>query len=280
MPRSRGVADRHHSPVSAVTPDFIGIGAQKAGTTWLYANLKAHPEIWFPPFKEVHYFDRIHLGTGVQLSTRRAQSLLKRAMAEGRANESRISYLRAIAMHPIDDDWYRLIYAERTRKKGDITPNYCAIGRSGIEHLKRLCPDAKIIYMIRDPLDRALSSLRMSIKRGGLESDLLKTVNTSLFAARGDYRSHVPLWDEMMGDRILYIPFGHLKTAPQDVLSTVESFIGVKPYSGYPNVTETVHSGRDTKIAPEMVDSLKELVAPQYPFLLKRFGEDFLAATK
>ena len=39
------------------TPDFIGIGAQKAGTTWLHRNLQAHPEIWMPTEKELHYFD-------------------------------------------------------------------------------------------------------------------------------------------------------------------------------------------------------------------------------
>ena len=39
-------------------PDFIGIGAQKAGTTWLDRNLRAHPQIWMPERKELHYFDR------------------------------------------------------------------------------------------------------------------------------------------------------------------------------------------------------------------------------
>ena len=38
-------------------PDFIGIGAQKAGTTWLHHNLQAHPGIWMPKEKELHYFD-------------------------------------------------------------------------------------------------------------------------------------------------------------------------------------------------------------------------------
>ena len=42
-------------------PDFLGIGAQKAGTTWLGRNLQAHPEVWMPRVKEVHYFDeKIH----------------------------------------------------------------------------------------------------------------------------------------------------------------------------------------------------------------------------
>lgn len=39
-------------------PDFICIGAQKAGTTWLYVTLGRRPEIWFPPFKEFHFLIR------------------------------------------------------------------------------------------------------------------------------------------------------------------------------------------------------------------------------
>ena len=40
-------------------PDFICIGAQKAGTTWLYENLNGHPDVWMPPVKEFHYFNRV-----------------------------------------------------------------------------------------------------------------------------------------------------------------------------------------------------------------------------
>jgi len=40
-----------------VYPDFVGIGAQKAGTTWLGHNLQLHPEIWMPGIKELHYFN-------------------------------------------------------------------------------------------------------------------------------------------------------------------------------------------------------------------------------
>src|SRR5204862_8294166 len=37
---------------------FLGIGAQKAGTTWLYEMLRLTPEVWMPPVKELHYFSR------------------------------------------------------------------------------------------------------------------------------------------------------------------------------------------------------------------------------
>ena len=40
-------------------PGFVCIGAQKGGTTWLYENLNSHPEVWMPPIKEIHYFNRL-----------------------------------------------------------------------------------------------------------------------------------------------------------------------------------------------------------------------------
>ena len=50
------------------TPSFLGIGTARAGTTWLHANLRRHPEIWLPPLKELHYFDLQRPGAGVSRS--------------------------------------------------------------------------------------------------------------------------------------------------------------------------------------------------------------------
>jgi len=52
-------------------PDFLGIGAQKSGTTWLYQNLAAHPQIWMPPVKELHYLDHKPKPLPVRLVSRK-----------------------------------------------------------------------------------------------------------------------------------------------------------------------------------------------------------------
>ncbi|TVQ38230.1 MAG: hypothetical protein EA384_09570 [Spirochaetaceae bacterium] len=39
-------------------PDFLGIGTTRGGSSWLYRVLSRHPDVWMPPVKEVHYFDR------------------------------------------------------------------------------------------------------------------------------------------------------------------------------------------------------------------------------
>lgn len=45
--------------MSKQLPQFLCIGAQKAGTTWLDQQLRAHNSVWLPPMKEVHFFDYV-----------------------------------------------------------------------------------------------------------------------------------------------------------------------------------------------------------------------------
>src|SRR5262245_62109605 len=41
-------------------PDFLFVGAQKAGTSWLYGQLERHPDFWMPPVKELHYLNSLN----------------------------------------------------------------------------------------------------------------------------------------------------------------------------------------------------------------------------
>jgi hypothetical protein len=58
------------SPKRLTLPDFLGIGAPRAGTTWLDRNLRAHPDLYLPDRKELHYFDRYY-HTALYVYTRR-----------------------------------------------------------------------------------------------------------------------------------------------------------------------------------------------------------------
>jgi hypothetical protein len=64
------------------TPDFICIGMQKAGTTWLAANLGRHPSAWIPSIKEIHYFDETHTHPGWH-KRRLGESLFLRKLIRG-----------------------------------------------------------------------------------------------------------------------------------------------------------------------------------------------------
>ena len=133
-------------------PDFICIGAAKAGTTWLYEALAASPGYWMTPMKELNYFGH----------PTRNQRLLQRLgnlehIADPKRREWVANFLHA---EPRNDNWYRALFASAGRRvTGDISPPYARIGVVGIEHAKRVAPHAKIIMFARNPADRDLSHL-------------------------------------------------------------------------------------------------------------------------
>jgi hypothetical protein len=242
--------------------NFIGIGAQKAGTAWLHANLRDHPEVWVPKQKELHFFDRIH-GSDIRRVGRQVER--KRRMRI----TSEMHYIEIFSAAPDN------------ARKGEITPNYCALGREGILHIKRMFPDVRLIYIIRDPVARALSSMRMRLERGrSKDQRLLKLLEDRAFLARGDYRLNIPRWDEIFGTQVLYVPFGWIKSHPDRLLRAVESAIGVSEFRGYAKITEVMNPTRKVAIPQAVEGALRETLAPQYSFLEERFGIDFLRDTQ
>jgi hypothetical protein len=144
-----------------------------------------------------------------------------------------------------------------------------------------MLPDARLIYIVRDPMDRAASALRAMI--GGLEVPPERQRGMCerwLFQARGDYKTNIPLWDEAYGERVLYLPFGRIKTQPDELLRNVEDFLGLRHFNRYRRMDKQVHATKKIEIAPAAAEVLKEAAEPQYPFLRERFGEEFFAAIK
>ena len=111
-------------------PDFVGLGVQKGGTTTLHTLLAVHPQLMLPDSKELHFFS-LHYGRGEQ--------------------------------------WYRQQFAAATpdQKCGEITPYYI-FHPLVPERIQRCCPCARLIVLLRDPVERALSQVFHS-QRLGLE---------------------------------------------------------------------------------------------------------------
>lgn len=127
---------RHSPPSAAVHVEramlsFMGIGAQKAGTTWLHANLARHPRIGFPGGKEVHYWNA------------------RRAV--------------------LPEQWYRDLFATGDgRVNGDITPAYSTLEPEVVARIGALFPDLRILFLLRDPIERAWSAALMALGRAEL----------------------------------------------------------------------------------------------------------------
>jgi hypothetical protein len=108
-------------------PDFLILGAQKAGTTALYAYLRWHPEITGPSFKEVSFFDR-HYAHG--------------------------------------ERWYRAhMPVRRSGVVGEASPSYL-FHPLAPERVARMLPEARLIALLRNPVDRAFSHYQHEVALG------------------------------------------------------------------------------------------------------------------
>lgn len=135
-------------------PTFLGVGTQKGGTTSMYSILKRHPQIFLPNTKEIHFFDKNY-------------------------DEN-------------SDIYYSFFKEAKTEHKaiGEITPNYMYDPNVPERIYKNLGQDIKLIFILRNPADRAFSNYKMNIERNNetntfkqaIEKDLKKIKNNE------DYR--------------------------------------------------------------------------------------------
>jgi len=137
------------------TPNFFLVGAPKAGTTSLYSYLDQHPQIFMSPLKEPHYLaDEIRLSNFSDESRRRA--------------EPRLADLRAYLNGPMTtkfsagfitqvSDYLRLFQNATTEDVlGEASVCYLW-SPTAPGNIARACPQAKILMLLRNPVDRAYS---------------------------------------------------------------------------------------------------------------------------
>jgi hypothetical protein len=268
--------------------DFLGIGAHKAATTWLMRNLASHTDVWVPFVKELHYFDIVHLRADrerlLARIKKRVRQITRRKRLSGTLSPGEQDYLRRVAdpAFAFTDAWYAHIFsaAGPGKVRGEFTPLYCALPAEGIMHVKRLMPAVRLLYIIRDPVERMLSTLRVTITKHG-NPDLRPVVESSSFWARGDYAGNITAWDAVFpASQMLYLPFGRVRTDPASVMRSVEKHLGLAPFDRYRVLDARVNPTQKSEIAEEVLGRVRELCEPQYEFLKRRFDQSFLNEIK
>ena len=146
--------ERDSSPTCGAGPDFLCIGAHKAGTTWLYQQLDSHPDFWMPPVKELHYFDQLS-------RVQRAGRLRRRDERDFRFVERLNSLSAEPGIHL--ENYGRLFEPKASLLSGDISPNYSTLGDEVIRQVIEYFPNLRVIFLARDPVERVWSHLSMEV---------------------------------------------------------------------------------------------------------------------
>jgi hypothetical protein len=276
-------------------PDFIGIGAQKAGTTWLGHNLQLHPDIWMPRNKELHYFDdRINdpknlvsrlysRATGKGHVNRRWRRQIKGRL-RGHLNrlpgQDLLWDLKYYAGAP-GDGWYVSLFEPGQGKvKGEITPAYSTLPIDEVAHIHHVVPGAKIIVMLRNPIERAWSQFVMRLDRSGQKNigltqhrKLLRNVDRDGSRSRTDYLRALENWTTFYPEERIFVGFlEDIHFYPEELLGNVYRFLGVDASFMPQGIGEKVHARSAGRMASDAAVYLAGLYKEELSLLSERFG--------
>ncbi|MDQ2091456.1 sulfotransferase family protein [Marimonas arenosa] len=286
------------------------VGAQKAGTTWLYDYLSRHPEVHVPPVKELHYFNarldprqagfadrrrkhlrRIRRGGAVRGLARMASRKLGLHRLRTAHNPGDVTsgdlVAALVAMH--DDtsathDRYRDVVLQGWQGEAvvaDITPDYAVMPGAAFARMAEDFPNARFLFILRDPISRTWSHIRMVrdewMRRKTRQIsadeilDKLEAGGQRHILRRTSYQDTVRALRRQVGeDRLLFLFY---ETLFED--ATIErlcAFLGVGFVAG--DYEKSVRQGGSGAMSPEQRARIGALVAPVYEQVLRLFGTD------
>lgn len=218
--------------------DFLGVGAQKSGTTWLFSQLRKHPQIHFPTQKEVHFWDR--------------------------------QYDRGV-------EWYKGLFAEEQTNvlQGEITPAYGFLPREKIAEIHTHFPAVKLFYCVRNPIDRAWSSALMALSRAEMEPEeasdawFIDHFRSKGSRQRGDYLASVKNWLSVYPKaQFLLLDFEEIINDPKKLLACCVDHLGVDgaffAQMEEDELTQKVYAGQPYVLRKSLLPVLEELYVDKW----------------
>jgi Sulfotransferase family len=209
-------------------PEYVGIGAQRCGTSWWYDAMRRHPAIERSPIgKEVHYFDRFWQGDEPDNLAEEYGSLFPRPPGQ------------------VTGEW---------------TPRYLADFWTA-PLLRRAAPEAKLLVMFRDPVARYRSAVarlhRLAAQRG--DRVLLASVSDATW--RGFYHQQLRhVLEFFPREQVLVLQFERCVEDPVREMERTWRFVGLEPPEKVPGrLLKHKQAGRSTpELAPQISSELAE----------------------
>ena len=205
-------------------PNFLVIGAGRAGTTSLYHYLRQHPDVFMSPVKETNFFVQRALAAAGQMPEEAERaSFPVRSLEQYRALFAGVSEERAI---------------------GEASPRYLSDDPCAADEIADLLPDARLVAVLRDPIERAHSSYLFHRRDGREQRPFERAVRQELDGVQDDGLRHgqrrylalgfydrllAPYFERFPPERIGLFLFDDLVRDPGSFLRGVFGFLDVDP---------------------------------------------------
>lgn len=226
------------------------------------------------PVKELHYFDRLETKRTILDPKERRRVGLKQLLS---LDPWLVSYwLRARS-----DEWYARLFRGAKAKglvAGEITPAYATLDETVLRRIKRLNDKIKLIFVMRDPVERAWSAVNNAAKKGAADASSveksIKRAREAGAAARSAYADTINRLETVFpASQVHYCFFEDLRDRPEALTSDLFSFLGVEPVLPTPvQLPQAVNVAAGSKpIPPEFSRTMARDYLPMIGDLCRRF---------
>lgn len=261
---------------------ILGVGAQKAGTTWLHQYLKLSPHFNPGLMKEYHIWDALSIDS--------CRRYLIKDNAEPRvdnvvfpleiASREEILTLRGHIQSdsiPYEQYFAQLMYGE-FNSTGDITPAYAGLQAHTYAQIKNRLESAdfkvKVVFLMRDPVERCMSAIRMRIRKrqtGELADRLRVAYKSEGLSLRTNYHRTIIEVEKVFEPKDIY--YG--------IYEEMFSIVNIEKLSQFCGVStnlaagfEMVNAGNDrVPIDFELAKEISDFYSDVYEFCGNRFPQ-------
>ncbi|WP_181310966.1 sulfotransferase family protein [Nocardioides campestrisoli] len=210
------------------SPAWLGIGAQRSGTTWLTDLLCQHPSV------------------GLGNNGKKEQHLLHK-VGDG--------------VEPLSA--YTSLFPDDGIARGEWTPQYLRHSSAPFTAARVLGPDAPVLAILRDPVERFLSAMRLAATRAKAPWPYPVPITVQTFS--GFYADQLAMWANAVGrDRMLVLVYEEVRRDPQAAADRVWAALGRTPVRLQDVDRPSRSSSHASWTPPEgLVESLRVLYRPQ-----------------
>jgi hypothetical protein len=239
-----GNGEGNHHSAGDPYPDFLCVGAQKGGTSWLYRQLERHPDFWMPPVKELHYFNSLNRTR--RFHAPRCRDQRDTSFLDRMKNLSDLSYIDL-------ENYGRLFEHKGSLVSGDISPAYSTVSDEIIQQVVNSFPNMKVIFLARDPVERAWSQLSMGVRLGMISpfdttdaDEVIRNLLNPGVLLRSHPSKIVARWRRYVRPDLFRIYFfDDLEKKPAELRRSILMFLGADPDKASGRLT--ANDNRDAK---------------------------------
>ncbi|ANM31255.1 hypothetical protein ABI59_19275 [Acidobacteria bacterium Mor1] len=267
---------------------IVGIGAQKAGTSWLHHQLWHHPQVAMSGMKELHFFDSRHGAPEMRWDE---ETFRTRFAAAARNVVAQPELLRdPVFRADLDGLYFRmrtqdepnmyrryfrhLIHGSH-RVFGEITPAYSTLPLEGFRAIRGFHPQVKVIYLLRDPVSRLWSAFRQLCRRReetpGLET-FERYLDKAQPRARSDYGATLSKLETVFEPGEIWIGFYETLFRTESVDSLAD-FLGIDRWAAHFELQVNASPDRSEEIPEELRRLALRYTAASYRACVDRFAD-------